>query len=49
MVLKAISMMKDFRIEGSEEWKELYLDIANQSLKIDERVKKINEDRFLPF
>ena len=40
MVLKAISMMKDFRVEGSEEWKELYLNIADQTLDINIEFKK---------
>ena len=40
MVLKAISMMKDFRVKGSEEWKELYLNIADQSLDADIEFKK---------
>ena len=30
MVLKAISMMKDFKIKDMEQWKNLYLKICGQ-------------------
>lgn len=30
MVLKAISMMKDFKIKDMEQWKDLYLKICGQ-------------------
>lgn len=35
MVLKAISMMKDFRMKDMEQWKDLYLEICKQ-VKITE-------------